>query len=98
MGMRAEEKYAITIFGPFILRARENIAARNAAYFLARRYELEVQKLCTEHKVDFNDAINTVGFMKEAFQGATDEQKNAILDLLIKLLQVTITAKLAKTF
>jgi hypothetical protein len=97
-GMRTEERYAISIFGPFILRARENIAARNAAYFLARRYELEVQKLCTEHKVDFNDAINTVGYMKEAFRDATDDQKNAILDLIIKLLQVTINAKLAKVF
>ena len=86
-GMNAEPYYAVNILGPLVWRAKEEITERNSTFFLNRRYDIDVQKLCKDHKVDFDDAINTVGFMKDAFRNATQEQQAVIMNLLITLLK-----------
>lgn len=95
-GMRAEPEYAISIMGPLVWRARDEIAARNAAFFLARRYEVDLTALCKEHDVNYDDAINTVNFMKDAYKSASPAVQGHILDLLQQILAVVAQREIAK--
>jgi hypothetical protein len=86
--MNAEPYYAINILGPLVWQTKEEIYSKNSAFFLQRRYDIEVQKLCREHKVEFDTAINTVEFMKDAFRNASALQQDSIMNLMITLLKV----------
>ena len=74
-GMNAEAAYAITFLGPHLWDAKDNLLAKNDTYFLNRRYELDLQTLCAQHKVNYENAINTVGYMKEAYKKASKISK-----------------------
>jgi hypothetical protein len=87
-GMNAEPSYAILILGPLVWRAREEIVKRDAAFFLNRRYELELQELCMKHKINYVRSVNTVNFMKDAYKNASAEKQTQIFDIFNKLLAV----------
>jgi len=92
-GMNAEEKYAMTFLGPVVWAAREEIATENEEFFLNRRYEMELQKLSKQHKFNYDNAVNTVAFMKDAYRQASSETKQEIFRNLKRLL--TIYSKFA---
>ena len=83
--MRTEERYPITILGPLLWSARNEIMARNSEYFLKKNFALDVQKLCIQHRTNYDDAIKTVEFMKRAFTNAKLEDKEIIINIMIKL-------------
>lgn len=77
-GMNAEPFYALTILGPLTWRARSEIISLDAAFFLERRYEIEVQQMCKQHNVNYDDAINTINFMKDAYRSAPTSTQQII--------------------
>lgn len=95
-GMRTEPEYAICVLGPHIWAARAEIASRDAQFFLNRRYDVDVQRLCREHDVCYDDAINTIAFMKDAYRSAPEAIKSFIQDKLTELLRIVATRELAK--
>ena len=95
-GMRTEPEYAIAVLGSLVWQARAEIARRDADFFLNRRYEIELTHLCKEHDVSYDDAINTVTFMKDAYRLAPAEVKTRVMDRLVGLLKVVATRELAK--
>lgn len=85
-GMNSEPLYAVTILGPLVWRARTEIMCDDAAFFLNRRYELEVQQMCKDHMFNYDDAINTINFMKDAYKSADQQVQVAIFTCLKELL------------
>lgn len=85
-GMNTEPLYAVTILGPLVWRARAEIAQCDATFFLNRRYEVEIQQLCKEHSFNYDDAINTINFMKDAYRSAAAQTQNNIFIHLKELL------------
>jgi hypothetical protein len=95
-GMRTEPEYAITVLGDLVWQARAEIAKRDADFFLTRRYEVDLTRLCKEHDVCYDDAINTVNFMKDAYRQAADDVKTRVMDRLQTLLKIIAARELAK--
>jgi hypothetical protein len=95
-GMRTEPEYAIAVLGPHLWAARAEIARRDANFFLTRRYEVDLQRMCREHDVCYDDAINTVTFMKDAYRSAPDATKTLVMDKLTELLKIVAARELAK--
>lgn len=95
-GMRAEPEYAMSIIGPLVWRARDEIKSRDANFFLSRRYEVDLAALCKEHTVDYDDAINSVNFMKDAYKTAPAAVQGRILDLMQQILAVVAQREIAK--
>lgn len=87
-GLNAEPQYAITILGPKIWNARDEIVAEDAQFFLKRRYDIDVQRLSKEHGFSFDSAINTINFMKEAYQSADRAFHDKLFERLKSLLSV----------
>lgn len=95
-GMNTEPEYAITVLAPHIWAARAEIATRNADFFLTRRYDIDLQTLCKEHDVAYEDAINTVNFMKDAYKQAPEHVKVYIMDRIVQLLRIVAAREIAK--
>lgn len=91
LGISAEPFYALNVIGPLIWSAREEISNRDAEFFLRRRYDIDVKKFCDQYNTNYTDAINTVGFMKDAYKAAKQDMKNEIIDTAIILLQLYAT-------
>jgi len=85
-GMNAEEGYALSVLGPHLWDAQVNIISKNDTYFINRRYELELQSLCSKHMVNYDNAINTVGYMKEAYKSVTKEKQTELFGYVSQLL------------
>lgn len=95
-GMRTEPEYAITVLGDIIWRARAEIAARDAEFFISRRYEVDLTRVCKQHNINYDDAINTVNFMKDAYRNAAPEVRTRIMDHVVTLLKIVAVRELAK--
>jgi hypothetical protein len=85
-GMQTEEMYALHTLGPLLWRAREEIASKDDAFFLRRRYDIEVAALCKTHKINYDNAINCINFMKDAYRSADQATKTKLMNYLIVLL------------
>ncbi len=81
-GMNAEEKYAMTFLGPLVWRARNEFKDGDADFFLRRRYDVDLQQLSREHKFNYDNAVNTVSFMKDAYKHADAQKQTQIMNLL----------------
>jgi hypothetical protein len=86
--MRAHTEYAITILGPYVWAAREEISNGNAQYFLNREYGAEIMELSRTHKFDYDDALKAIGYMKEAYRSTDDATRTVIMNQIKTLLQV----------
>lgn len=95
-GMRTEPEYAINVLGGFVWQARTEISSRDADFFLNRRYEMDLTRICKEHNIFYDDAINTVNFMKDAYKSAPAEVQNRVLDQMSILLKIVAVRELAK--
>ncbi len=87
-GINAEPMYGITVLGPQIWKARAELAARDYQYFLDRRYERDAMELCKIHSLDYDEAINTIAYMKDTFSNAVVDVKNTIMDEIQQLLKI----------
>ena len=96
-GMNTEEEYPITVLGPHLWQGKESIIKRDSQHFLNRRYELELQSLCIKHKVNYDNAINTVNYMKEVFKIAPQDKQKEIMEDIFDLLGIYVKYKKAKT-
>lgn len=85
--IREEPSYAITIMGPGIWACREKISEADEKYFMNKNYNRDLMYLSRKHKFSYEDAVNTVGFMKDSFSKGTADQKNKIHQLLCELLK-----------
>jgi hypothetical protein len=85
--METEEKYIITMVGPYIWAAREEITNRDLAFFIKKRYEVEVMELSKKLKFNYQDAINTINFMKDASSNASKENLEKIFIHILTLIK-----------
>lgn len=94
-GMRTEEKYALNVLGPLVFQAREEIAASDGDFFINRRYDVEVGKLCKDHKINFDNAINCINYMKEAYSTSHADTQTQIFRHLKSLLTIYAQYKMS---
>lgn len=94
-GMRAQSEYAITVLGPYFWNARDEIKRSDHEFFLARNYGAEIMDLSRKHGFDYDDAIKTVGFMKEAYRLSDQHTQRVIMQHMQSLLQVYVKFVLA---
>lgn len=85
-GIQAEPKYAVTMLGPMLWSTKDEIKAGTSKYFLDKEYGMIVQLLSKTHKFNYDDAINTIAYMKESYQCASETQQKGIVTLVQELL------------
>lgn len=77
--MHTHQEYAITILGPYVWSAREEIERSDAEYFLKREYGAEIMALSRIHKFDYEDALKAISYMKEAYRNSGDDVHREIM-------------------
>lgn len=89
--MHAHHEYAITILGPYVWAAREEISNGDAEYFLRREYGAEIMELSRIHKFDYDDALKAIAYMKEAYRNSGEDTHREIMYHFKNLLKIYTT-------
>lgn len=85
-GINMEPEYAIVFVGPILWNCRDEIVNRNYDFFTNYRYEMSAQKFAVEHRINYDDLINTIYFMVDAFKQTSPDMKEKIYTVVTNLL------------
>ena len=86
-GISAQPEYAINIIGPSLIKYGERISKDEYMYFVEKDYDAILLEMSKFHKFNYDNAIKTVQFMKDAFASAESEKQKKIINTVKSMLK-----------
>lgn len=90
-GIRGEPSYAITVIGPMMWQARDEIKNKDETFFTTKEVGADLMELSKTHKFDFNDADNAVKHMRDAYKESSKEKKEEVFIVIQEMFNVYIS-------
>lgn len=95
-GIAAQPEYVISIIGQDLIKYGDRISKGDYQFFLDKDYDIILEEMSKMHKFNYDNAVKTVQFMKDAFAIAPAEIQNEVINQVKLLLKTYANYKLNK--